>query len=175
MFSNEFFFSFFLFVHFIIKNYIIEAEQQPSVAIMTGQPDGTTLLDGQITVNSGGGGGRQMCSSSSSSSMMNNNCSNSICRIEIDGKTMASNDDKNPNDTQNHQNHKLQIELECSKIRIQKLEQQQKFLLEKIQIQSKQLLSLSNYESKRFENLDQSNQTNGLIRHYEYLYSQGKF
>ena len=72
-----FFVHLFFFVHFISSstNYIIEAEQQqqPSVAIMTGQPDGTTLLDGQITVNSGGGGGHQLCSSS----MMNNNCSNS--------------------------------------------------------------------------------------------------
>ena len=151
--------------------------EQPSVAIMTGQPNGTTLLDGQVTVNSGG----HICLSSlSSSSVMNNtdsHCSNSICRIEIDGKAMANNINNNNNNDgdDNHFNHhKLSTELSWAHLRIQQLEQHQKQLQEKLTIQSKHLLSLSNGMESKFENLDQSNQTNGLVRHYEYLYSQGK-
>ncbi|OTF75194.1 hypothetical protein BLA29_013101, partial [Euroglyphus maynei] len=110
---------------------------------MTGQPDGTTLLDGQVTVNSGTGG-HHLCSSS----MMNNNndnnsnITNSICRIEIDGKIMADNNNNNGNG--DDQNHKLRTELEWAQKRIKKLEQQQMQLLqEKITIQSKHLLSSS--------------------------------
>lgn len=128
------------------------------VSIMTGDVNGTTVRDGEVSVNCGHNQtgpqfGPVDCSRSSEA----------ICRISIDGKPNAEREEL----------LLAQCELNQAQARIRELEANQSELLEKITAQSKQLLSFG--LNNRFENvnLDESNRIGGLIRRFEYLYSQG--
>lgn len=165
------------------------------MAIMTGQPDGTTLLDGEVTVNSGGNpmanqlpnnGKHYTCSCGPLLQQQQlsqpQQFGNSICRIEIGGKPLTDDDHSNNNTDDNGKIQSLRTQLSNAEYKIQQLEMQQHRLQAKLVAQSKQLLTNGNYtgpepaiDDIRFENLDQTNIENALVRRYEYLYSQGIF
>ena len=129
---------------------------------MTGRPDSTTLLDGEVSVNCGT---RISVCESSEKYIYNHQDtgSRSICRISIDGKQSAEESELTL----------LQCELSRAQARIQELESSRNNLQEKLTVQSKQLIAFG--LNGKFENLnlDNSNRIGALIRRYEYLYSQG--
>lgn len=135
---------------------------------MTGRSDGTTLLDGEVSVNCGTR--LSMCEPQDRgvTGADNNGEPTTICRISVDGKATQV--------EESEEVYFLRCELAQANARIEQLENSRSKLQEKLTLQSQRLLSLGlgNGQS-RFEgsNLDETNRMNGLIRRYEHLYSQG--
>lgn len=134
---------------------------------MTGRTDGTTLLDGEISVNCGTR--LSMCETPREQSFVFQQASvengtSSICRINLDGKSSLEDGEV----------YLLRCELAQAQSRIEQLEASQSSLQNKLTSQSQRLLSLG-IGNSRFEgaDLDETNRVNGLIRKYEQLYSQG--
>lgn len=159
--------------------YLTESNQDraSNVSIMTGRSDGTTLLDGEVSVNCGtrlslcdSGDDRtpraSMFQCESRSTNDNGRHINSICRISVDGK---------PN-LEESEMYLLRCELTKAHARIEQLETSQNLLQDKLTIQSQRLLSLG-LTPNRFDgsNLDNTNRANQLVRRFEHLYSQGKW
>lgn len=142
--------------------------QAANVAIMTGRADGTTLLDGEVSVNCGTR--ISMCEPQDRgvAGAANNGEPTTICRISVDGKASQV--------EESEEVYFLRCELAQANARIEQLESNRNQLQDKLTLQSQRLLSLGiGNVHHRFEgsNLDETNRMNGLIRRYEHLYSQG--
>lgn len=134
---------------------------------MTGRADGTTLLDGEVSVNCGNR--LSMCEPPPAENRVTgaeNGGPTTICRISVDGKASVQ--------EESEEVYFLRCELAQASARIEQLENSRAKLQEKLTSQSQRLLSLGIGTGHRFEgsNLDESNRLNGLIRRYEHLYSQ---
>lgn len=129
---------------------------------MTGRPDGTTLLDGEVSVNCGARTSvcesKEHCLYASKPEASNG----SVCRIAIEGKPA----------TDDAEVCLLRCELAQARARIEQLEVSHSRLQDKLTAQSHRLLALGGMQA-RFDNLDESSRVNSLIRQYEHLYSQG--
>lgn len=135
---------------------------------MTGRADGTTLLDGQVSVNCGNR--LSMCEprDGPNRAPLPESGPTSICRISVGGMPSEV-----PSLEENEM-YFLRCELVQARTQIEQLESSRAQLQEKLTSQSQRLLSLG-IGSSQFKSsiLDESNLVNSLVRRYEHLYSQG--
>lgn len=139
------------------------------VAIRTGRADGTTLLDGEVTVNGGLAQRYASREHQDAQAGQSNDDNVSVCRIRVNDAIQPAGDNTN-------ELYFLRGQLARAHTKIEQLETRQRELHSKLGNQSSQMTALG-IRSSRYEgqlNLDETNRVNHLIRRYEQLFTQSK-